>query len=117
MKLILKNKNKKIDLNVKKCGIFRKFCGLMFLSKEKSEALLFNFKKPKKIKIHSLFVFFPFVILWLDKDNKIINSKIVKPFEVSIGIKKNFSKIIEIPINKRYKKLLMFLQFPVGRKI
>lgn len=106
----LKRGNKKIDIgNVKKVKEFWKFWGLMFCRREKAQPLLFEFKKPTKMKIHSCFVFFPFVAIWLDAKNKILALKSVKPFILNIGIKKAYSKLLEIPINKRNKQLLQLL--------
>lgn len=104
------NNDKKINLEVKLCNsIFSKIKGLMFTRKQNAKALLFNFKKPTKIKIHSFFVFFPFLALWLDDNNTIIESKIIKPFKFSISSKKPFSKFVEIPINKKYFSVIKLL--------
>ena len=81
----------------------------MFRSREKAKTFLFEFKKPTKIKIHSLFVFFPFVAVWLDKNNKIVKLKTVKPFSLAISPTRSYSKIIEIPINKKYSKIVQLL--------
>lgn len=97
-------KGKKFDIDARSCNPFRKFLGLMFSRRKKAEALLFDFKKPVDFRIHSFFVFFPFVAVWLDKGNKVIEAKRVRPFTFSVGLKKSFYKIIEIPINGNYKK-------------
>jgi len=107
--VIFKYKNGKINLVVEDCNLFKKVTGLMFSRREKAQALLFNFSKPTKIKLHSLFVFFPFVVVWLDDKNKVIDLRIVKPFKSSIISNKTFSKIIEIPLNNKYKKIIDFL--------
>ncbi len=107
--VIFKYKNGKINLVVEDCNLFKKVTGLMFSRREKAQALLFNFSKPTKIKLHSLFVFFPFVVVWLDDKNKVIDLRIVKPFKYSIISNKTFSKIIEIPLNNKYKKIIDFL--------
>ncbi|MFH1365099.1 MAG: hypothetical protein ABIH28_00755, partial [archaeon] len=59
------SKNKKINIEVVRCNFFQMFRGLMFTRKEKARVLLFDFKKPVKIAIHSYFVFFPFLAVWL----------------------------------------------------
>jgi uncharacterized membrane protein (UPF0127 family) len=112
MEIILRNENKKINFDVKKCGRIKMFLGLMFSRREKAKSLLFEFKKPTNIKLHSFFVFFPFLVLWLDKDNKIIKMKKVKPFRLSVRISEKFSKIIEIPFNKRYKNVIKNIKSP-----
>lgn len=99
-------KGKKFNINAIDCNHIGKIFGLMFRSRRMARALLFSFEKPTKIKIHSLFVFFPFLVLWLDKKNIVIKIRIVNPFNLSISPKKYFRKIIEIPFNKNYKKLI-----------
>jgi len=73
-----KYKGKEISLDVLECGFFERFRGLMFRKKEEANALLFDFKKSVNIPIHSFFVYFPFVAIWLDNDDKIVDLKIVK---------------------------------------
>ena len=102
-------KNKKFKLNLKVCNWFEKFLGLMFVKKEKAKALLFEFKKPKKRCIHSYFVFIRFVAVWIDDKGKIIELKTIKPFTLFICPKKPFSKLIEIPINNKYSKIIRLL--------
>ena len=79
----------------------------MFRRREKSPILLFNLKKP--IAIHSFFVFFPFLALWLDNKNNVVEWKIVKPFSIHEKSKKHFSSIIEIPLSRRYHYLVKFI--------
>lgn len=108
MRIIFHNKKVQIR-NVKKLGKFEKGIGLMFRNRKKCPALLFEFKNPTKMSIHSLFVFFPFAAIWLDDKNRIVDLKIVKPFRFVIFCKKPFYKLIEIPSNKRYQKEIKFL--------
>lgn len=106
-KMIIKYKSKNIEIpHLKKLSEFGKFFGLMFVRREKARALLFEFKKPTKLTIHSCFVFFPFAAIWLDKRNKIIFSSTIKPFRAGISPGKPFCKLIEIPFNTRYSKIL-----------
>lgn len=107
IKLNFKGKKFEIDLQI--CNWFGMFRGLMFRSRENSPALLFDFKERTKIRIHSLFVFFPFVAIWLDDKNKIIDLRIVKSFNFSVSPGKSFRKLVEIPINKRYEKIIELL--------
>jgi len=101
---------KNIFLQVQECkSIFSKIRGLMFRRRENSPAMLFDLKKPRKFKIHSLFVFFPFLTIWLDDKKNVLDIKIVKPFRFSVSSKKPFYKLLEIPINKKYSKILQFL--------
>ena len=75
-----------------------KYLGLMFRSK-RTEPLIFNFKKPVLIPIHSLFVFFKFKAYWYDKHGLLIEARVVKPFQINIKPSKSFSKLVEVPIN------------------
>lgn len=74
----------------------RKYFGLMFRT-SKTEPLVFYFSKPVKVSIHSFFVFFKFVAVWFDEDDKVIAQRIVKPFSINVKPTKPFSKLIEIP--------------------
>ena len=94
-----------MELHVRSVSLLERVWGLMFKLKENAESLLFEFEKPTETSIHSLFVFFPFVAVWLDKKNKVIDVKRVKPFTLSVSPKRPFSKLIEIPINKRYSNI------------
>lgn len=110
IEIILKQKFNSIKIkNVKKLSEFQKGIGLMFHRKEKCPAMLFEFSHPTTMKIHSLFVFFKFAAVWLDNKNNVVDLKIVKPFRLSIGSKKPFYKLLEIPLNKEYKNNLRTL--------
>ena len=78
----------------------------MFSRREKSSALLFEFKNPTITPIHSFFVFYSFLAIWLDTDDKIIEMKIVRPWIFSVKPKKKFIKLIEVPVSLRYSKIL-----------
>ena len=97
--------NNKIEVEVKNCRGIQKFSGLMFTKKENAKALLFDFKKPVNYMFHSLFVFFEFVAVWLDDKNKVIDVRLISPWKFNITPKKPFNKVIEIPLNSRYKKI------------
>jgi uncharacterized membrane protein (UPF0127 family) len=108
--MIIKHNSKQIEIqNVKILSEFGKGIGLMFHRKEKCPAMLFEFKEPNKMLIHSLFVFFKFAAVWLDDKNNIVDKKIVKPFRISVSSKKPFYKLIEIPLNKEYAKKVKIL--------
>lgn len=109
-KIYFKLKGKKID--VEECNsAWSKFIGLMFCRRENAKILLFAFKKYVKIPIHSFFCD-EFVAVWLDGKNKIIEIRKITPWKFSIKPKKEFAKLIEIPINERNEKLIKFLRFP-----
>ena len=96
----------RFDLNLKVCDSFEKFSGLMFTRREKARALLFDFKKPTKNAIHSWFVFFDFIAIWLDENGKIIKFEVVKPFRFLVRPARNYSKLIEIPMNGKYSRIV-----------
>ncbi len=109
MKIDLKYKNRKIKIDVKRCNLFWMVKGLMFTRREKARALLlFDFKKPRRMKIHSFFC--PkFLAVWLDKENNIIEMRIVYPWNFLILPKKKFSRLVEIPCNNKYDDILKSL--------
>jgi uncharacterized membrane protein (UPF0127 family) len=110
LKLIsFKIKNKKFDLKVYRCNFFERFTGLMFTRKEKAKALLFEFPKSVKMPIHSCFVFFPFIGIWLDEKNKIVKIEKVYPWRFHVLPKTKFKKLIEIPCSKEYNEILKSL--------
>jgi len=95
---------KKLDVKVRKVGFFGKIRGLMFRSRN-CDNLLFEGAEA----IHSWFVFFPFLAVWLDNKNKVVETEIVKPFILRVLPKKGSSKLVEIPINERNRKIVEFL--------
>ncbi|HJX51004.1 MAG TPA: hypothetical protein VJ438_06085 [Candidatus Nanoarchaeia archaeon] len=103
----IKIKNKEIEIIAKKCNSLRKITGLMFRT-SKTEPLLFEFNNSCQA-IHSFFVFFPFYAIWLDKDNKLIEIKKVKPFTFHVKPSKPFSKLLEIPVNEKYAEIITTL--------
>ena len=105
-------KKKEIKIIVEDCNAFRKFSGLMFSRKEKTNILLFNFKKKQKIAIHSFFVFYPFIAVWLDEKNNVVDLKIVKPFNLCVSPKESGFKLVEVPINGKNKKICDFFFEP-----
>ena len=108
--MIIKVSSKRISIpDVKKVSDIGKIKGLMFCFKENSKALLFEFRKPVKRKIHSLFVFFPFLCVWMDKKNNILEKRIIDPWKISVFPKKPFHKLLEIPINKKYRREIVLL--------
>jgi len=109
-------KKKRIKIIAEDCNILQKFIGLMFSSKNKAKILLFNFKRRQGIRIHSFFVFYPFVAVWLDKKNKVVDLKIVKPFTFCVSPKRKCLKLVEIPMSHQYKKIIKRIS-PTRRNI
>jgi uncharacterized membrane protein (UPF0127 family) len=109
--MIIKSDGGEVEIeDVKICDELEKLSGLMFIPREKARALLFDFKKPVKKSIHSFFLFFPFMAVWLDDKSHIIEIKTVKPFRFTIQPKKPFYQLLEIPVNQKYKKILRALE-------
>ena len=102
--------NKIIDVvGIKECKGLNQVIGLMFSRREKATVLAFSFSKSTKMAIHSFFVFFPFLAVWLDERNKVIEMKKVKPFVFKMSSTKPYYRLLEIPFNKKYKRILKFL--------
>lgn len=109
VKIIIGCKGKKISVKARKLNLLGMTRGLMFRSKETENLLFNNFSGA----IHSFFVFFPFLGVWLNKNNKVVHTEIVKPFTFCAKPKKQFAKLIEIPLNKRNLSIIKIL---VGKR-
>lgn len=107
-------KKKRIKVEVRKVSELGKILGLMFRGKN-TENLLFHFRgEPVRIAIHSWFVFFPFLAVWLNKHQKVIEYKIVKPFTCVVRPSKPFKTLVEIPLNGRNRRVVKTI---VGKKV
>ena len=104
-KIILSSGNRKVLLEAKVVRGLGRFLGLMFSRREKAKILLFKFRKPVKMAIHSFFVFYPFLAIWRDSDGKIMEIKKVMPFSGYVCPPKSFKSFVEIPLNRKYKKI------------
>ncbi|MBI5803385.1 hypothetical protein HY448_01735 [Candidatus Pacearchaeota archaeon] len=102
-------KSRKIKIQVEKVSIYS--TGLIFRTKNASN-LFFN-TKGKNLALTALFVFFPFLILWIDKKNKVVDFKIARPFTTRITSKRDFYSIVEIPFNSKNTRIITFF---VGKK-
>lgn len=107
-KLTIGYKGKRIKLFAEDCNWWRKFSGLMFSKKEEAEILFFGFKRKQNIAIHSFFVFYPFIAVWLDEKNKAIDVRVVKPFTSYASPKEKALSLVEIPICKKNKRFVKF---------
>ena len=105
-------KRRKIEVIARNVSGLGRLRGLM-MKHGKTSNLLFDFGKPVRYSLHSFFVFFKFLVVWLDENNKVVDFKIAKPFSFYINTDKNFVKILEIPINQKNKKIIKFF---VGRR-
>ncbi|MFH1290879.1 MAG: hypothetical protein ABIH92_05755 [Nanoarchaeota archaeon] len=100
-------KKKSIKIPVKKVSNLRKFTGLMF-KQPKTQNLLFEFNTRESKTIHSFFVFFSFLAIWLDEKNKVLDFHVVKPFTFAVRSKKEPRKLIEVPLNFKNEKIIRF---------
>lgn len=102
--ICLKHNNKKIKFSdFKRISIFS--LGLILKKKKNAKALLFTFKKPVKLKITSFFVFFKFYAVFLDDKMNIVDLFLVPPWRFSLGPKKNYVFLLEIPVNSKYSRV------------
>ncbi len=108
----LKYKGKEINIEAYVVPKWYEGIGLMFRRRKNAKTLLFEFKRPVKMAIHSWFVFFPFIAIWIDGKGKVVDIKTVKPFEFNILPSGRFTRLIEIPLDKKYN----FLKFPSGKR-
>jgi len=105
--------NKKaINVEVKKVNTPGKFFGLMFQPRS-TPNLLFEFNSTKAYSIHSFFVFFRFLAIWLDNRNRVLGSQIVKPFTPLVKPRKGAAKLVELPLNFKNEKTIQLL---VGKR-
>lgn len=99
VQMIAKNrtKNRILATNCAVCDdICSKSIGLMF-SKKGKRALIFKFNKEKIISLHMLFVFYTIDVLFLDKNEIVVDKKEnFKPFTF-YSSKKKAMYVIELP--------------------
>lgn len=98
--------NKKFGVGVREVKGIWKLKGLMFCQKDKADNLLFN--NSRNVALHSFFVFFDFLVLWLDEENRVVDFKIVRPWSFYEKSGEDFEKIVEIPVNSRNEKILSY---------
>lgn len=103
MKIYLNSRNVNIKVKkVKGLGFVR---GLMFKNKN-CDNLLFSFNRGVSMAIHSCFVGFDFLAIWLDSEKKVIEYKIVKPWSFHIKPKKKFRYLVEVPVNEVNRNII-----------
>ncbi len=103
--IVNKTKNLVIANRVKICNsFFLRLKGLMFTRKlEDDKALVLVSKKESLISnmIHTLFVFYPIDVVWLDKNFNVVDKRLnIRPFTISIIPKKSAKYIIELKCDK-----------------
>lgn len=102
---------RKLSCDVERVGLFRRGLGLMFRTSD-TENLLFDFSREgnQGRQLTAWFVFFPFYAVWLNKRGKAVDICYIKPWEFYIHTRKNFSTILEFPVNSRNRKLIQILR-------
>jgi uncharacterized membrane protein (UPF0127 family) len=108
-RIIIKIGKKEISFIAEECNMLEKTIGLMFSRREKAEILLFSFKQKQKIAIHSFFVFYPFLAVWLDERNRISKVKIIKPFIPYASSDRKCFRLAEIPISRKNRRIIKAL--------
>lgn len=103
--VIVKCGDEDVEIQCLKLSFIGKVQGLMFSKIKNSDILLFEFKKDVHKSIHSFFVGFHFIAIWLDKDNNILETKIIAPWTKEFYPKKEYRKLIEIPMSYNNKEL------------
>ncbi len=102
--MVLKVDNKILMRNVRFAkNTLERTKGLMFEEKKKfNYALVFEFPIESKIgtSLHMLFVFFPIDVLFLDKNQKVVDKITLQPFIPNYTPKKAAKYVIELPKGK-----------------
>lgn len=65
-------------------NIFMKFFGLRFSNPLKDEAVVFVNRRESRINsiVDMFFVGFPLDVLWLDKNMRVVDKAVMKPFQI-----------------------------------
>lgn len=108
MLVTVRRSGKSMSFSVRRQNAVTQFIGLMFSTK-RTDMRLFSYNKEKIVPIHSWFVFYPFLIAWLDSENRIIEFRVVKPFNSLVIPNKKSKAFIEIPIDAKYSKEIRFI--------
>ena len=106
-------KNRKIFIEVR-CNFYNFLFGLMFRRRESARPIFFTKKIIGNMGIHSFFVSFPFLAIYADEKNNVLDIKKVSPSTAYFDSKSNYSYLVEIPFNKTYRNICNFFE---GRKI
>lgn len=96
---------KKISVNVSEMKGLMRGIGLMF-RRSSTTPLLFAFETANRTAITSVFVFFPFLAVWLDEKKKVIECRKIGPFRLSILPKNDSKYLVEIPIHEKNHELI-----------
>lgn len=109
-KILVKSNGKKIDFLVNDCNFVEMGRGLTFRRLKNAPVLLFNLTNKYKDCLTAFFVFFSFFVVWIDSKNNVLEVKKINPWTFHIDSKTKWSKIIEIPISKKYRREINFFR-------
>jgi len=115
--LNFKSIKNKIKFNVRIVPFWYEGIGLMFKTKKNAKSLMFSYTFSSRMGIFSYFIPFDFLAVWVDKNNYVIEIKVVRPKTNSVIPKKKFTKLIEIPILKRNFYIINFFENNKKNKI
>ena len=115
IKARLKLGGKEIEIrDIEHCRGIKRLLGLMFKTGD-ANALLFEFPEKTKRAIHSLLC--PdFLAVWM-LDDKIIDYKLVRKNRFHIKPRKEFTKLLEIPVGGKYLNRISICNFDEVSKI
>jgi uncharacterized membrane protein (UPF0127 family) len=82
----------------------------MFRSLKGARPLAFCFGRATRMVIHSLFVRFWFVAIWLDSEGEVMEWRLVKPWKLTVKPKKRYWTLVEVPLSKKYAFVVDFLE-------
>lgn len=105
---------KRFSVNVHETGFFRRGTGLMFRSSNTNN-LLFVFPKARRVLMTALFVFFPFMAVWLDNKGRVVDLAFVHPFVFSFSPRVKANYLLELPYNAKNAALIAFLVGKIKR--
>jgi uncharacterized membrane protein (UPF0127 family) len=109
--VLVKHGGEKIMVPAKKVPLSS--AGLILRTRNTAN-LLFENPGGENFDLTSWFVFFPFLVLWLDGKNNVVDSRIARPFEARIKSRRAFSRVLEVPVNERNREIIDF--FVGGKK-
>ena len=103
-------------MNAEEKSFFGKISGLMFRTRD-TKNVLFSFDKDVYLTLHSWFVFFPFLCIWLDERKNVIDVQMVMPFSTVVLPSGNFRHVIELPFNDGNEEIIHNLVGIAGKDL
>ena len=97
MKVLIPCKRVNLGIPGKK-SIFSNF-GLMFRKKPQHN-ILFEFREDVQHRITSYFVYEPFLAIFLDQDNVVIDCRVIHPWVLGYKPCVKYRKVLEVPLFK-----------------